>query len=227
MLISIPIVFVGCGYREQELEVRLGHRHREDAIMVTGGRPDSDGVLIVPAYIDGLPVVAIGARAFNRNTSLRRVVIPYTIEVIEGMAFTDCTRLEEVTFEEGSRLRSIEVTGFAGAFANTTRLRSIVLPEGLEYIGASAFARSGLESVNIPNTVSHICSAAFSLITNVESITIPYSVTTIYSSAFAGWTANQTIYVEGRTEPGENWSEQWLGWLEIEVNVVFLGGTNI
>jgi len=237
VLLSVPIVLVGCGTREQELEIRVGHRHRADVIMVTGGRPDSNGVLIIPAYINGLPVVAIGARAFSGNTSLRRVVIPYTVEVIEGMAFYNCNRLEDVTFEERSRLRTIEVTGFGGTFEGTPRLRSIVLPEGLEYIGASAFFRSGLENANIPSTVTQIGTGAFSNgvlpmggsthaggTIRIKSITIPYSVIIMGGGVFAFWTANQTIYIEGRYFAPDTWAEGWSnGIFESEAQVIFLG----
>ena len=50
----------------------------------------------VPAAIDGLTVVEIGASAFEGNTALTSIDLPDTIEVIGARAFANCTNLSSM-----------------------------------------------------------------------------------------------------------------------------------
>ena len=52
--------------------------------------------LIVPSTVAGLPVVEIGAQAFEGNTKLKSVTLPATIEIIGRRAFAECKNLLEV-----------------------------------------------------------------------------------------------------------------------------------
>lgn len=60
-------------------------------------------------------------------------------------------------FELSSTLRRIEY----GAFENCESLRSIDLPEGLEYVGEMCFAGSSLESVRLPPAMKVVEKFAF------------------------------------------------------------------
>ena len=51
----------------------------------------------IPTTLDGYPVVKIGERAFEGNTSLGAVVIPEGVLEIDWFAFYDCTSLFEVS----------------------------------------------------------------------------------------------------------------------------------
>ena len=82
------------------------------AFTVTGDfvfavRDDSTGIvfvkyngtastLTVPNTVAGLPVVEIGAQAFEGNTKLKSVTLPATIEIIGRRAFAECKNLLEV-----------------------------------------------------------------------------------------------------------------------------------
>ena len=82
------------------------------AFTVTGDfvfavRDDSTGIVIVkyngtastltvPNTVAGLPVVEIGAQAFEGNTKLKSVTLPATIEIIGRRAFAECKNLLEV-----------------------------------------------------------------------------------------------------------------------------------
>lgn len=77
-------------------------------------------------------VTGIGRDAFRGASILRRVVIPESVTEIGWWAFADCPALKEVVF-----------------------------PQGLRRIGASAFIRSGLESVCIPSGIETLETAAF------------------------------------------------------------------
>lgn len=69
------------------------------------------------------------------HTQLRHVRLPSTLQVLGNGTFLLCENLQEVVFEEGSRLEIIGECAFASCFS----LKSIFLPEGLEAIGEYAF----------------------------------------------------------------------------------------
>ena len=82
------------------------------AFTVTGDfvfavRDDSTGIVVVkyngtastltvPNTVAGLPVVEIGAQAFEGNTKLKSITLPATIEIIGRRAFAECKNLLEV-----------------------------------------------------------------------------------------------------------------------------------
>lgn len=71
------------------------------------------------------------------------------------------------------------------AFNGETTLRSIILPEGITYIGSNAFNNSSLEAITLPESLEEIDQYAFSK-TNLTEIVIPANVELLGSSAFQG-----------------------------------------
>lgn len=64
-------------------------------------------------------------------------------------------------------------------------ITTVTLPEGLEYIGESAFANCyNVGSLNIPNSVTHIGQMAFYCCESLKSVVIPSSVKVVGSHAF-------------------------------------------
>jgi len=96
--------------------------------VITGYTGDS-GIINVPSQIDGHTVTAIGKDAFREwmNRRISQVTIPNTVKRIEDRAFYYCSKLETVT-----------------------------LSEGLEYIGDHAFSLTNLKELKIPDSVTHI-----------------------------------------------------------------------
>jgi hypothetical protein len=69
-----------------------------------------------------------------------------------------------------------------------TSLQTIILPETITNIGLNAFYKcTGLNSITIPTTVTKIDSKAFSECSFSEPINLSASVTNIYSTAFSGF----------------------------------------
>lgn len=60
---------------------------------------------------------------------------------------------------------------------------SIILPEGITFIGNSAFLNSGLEAITLPESLMEIGQSVF-LGTQLKEITIPANVESLGSSAF-------------------------------------------
>ena len=101
-----------------------------------------------------LPVRAIGASAFARNTVMKKVILPATVTAIEASAFDGCSALIAVEFYGGdSQLTRMEYS----AFNNCSALTDITFPAALKSIGNSAFSGcTHLENIVIPESVTEI-----------------------------------------------------------------------
>ena len=99
----------------------------KDGVRLTGFHGKASRVEI-PEEIGGLPVRTIGTHTFyEEGLYIESITVPGSVRVIEPGAFELCLSLHE-----------------------------LILSEGLEQIGASAFQATGLEQVSIPATVRQI-----------------------------------------------------------------------
>ena len=139
------------------------------------------GCFTIPAKIGGTPVKTIGKNAFFKNPFIAAVTIPEGVESIEQSAFAAPPMLSRVNFP--STLKTIG----KGAF-NGPKLDRLVLPEGLEIIGESAFHTAfGLNKpgeIIIPSTVTEIGAKAFHS-HKAECFVIGENVQTVGNEAFA------------------------------------------
>ncbi len=154
--------------------------------------------LTVPSTYNGLPVTAIGEKAFYGLGSLTRVVLSDGVQSIGNEAFAGCTTLREITIPN-----SITTLG-TSVFSDCTSLVSVALPSGIMTIPYRTFYRcKNLSSVEIPNTVETIINESFGYCVNLEAITIPNSVTDICEDAFSG--CEKLIRVENGVHYVDNW----------------------
>lgn len=88
---------------------------------------------IIPAVVDGMPVVKMNYDAFQGNKVLRSITFPEAnlIEIPTG-AFSECTALESLNFG-GTSIKEIRTDAFAGC----TALREIVDWGSVEVVGNS------------------------------------------------------------------------------------------
>lgn len=85
----------------------------------------------------------------------------------------------------------------AGAFANQKSLVSIKIPESVKQIDTSAFENcSSLSSVLLPDGITEISSNLFKNCTSLMEVAIPKSVTNIDKTAFSGCTSLEKITVD-------------------------------
>ena len=126
--------------------------------------------LVIPRTIDGLPVVELGVRAFQRDNFVQTrydtrkpkkfvvlidfIDIPPTVTKIGRECFKRST-VQKIVLPK--HLKNIEYK----AFAETEELKEIILPDSLETIGGIAFAGSNLESIKLPKNLKRIEEDAF------------------------------------------------------------------
>lgn len=160
------------------------------------------------------------------NPALRALTIPSTVTSLAGFGTSGCTSLEEyhiadltaygsmmakntsAVFDETDRIYSNGVlvtelvideraTG-VGGFANYSYLTSVVIKDGAQKIGRSAFKGcKSLETVVLSSSVTEIESEAFFGCVALTSVTVPDGLQTIGSSAFSGCAALTSIGIPG------------------------------
>ncbi|MBQ3465787.1 MAG: leucine-rich repeat protein, partial [Firmicutes bacterium] len=144
---------------------------------VTGYTADLPAEVIIPQSIkyenEDFSVKSIKDFAFMDCSSLKNITIPEGVTNIGNCAFWD-SGLTSVTFEEGSKLTTID----AGAFAGCQSLGAITIPEGVTSIKKNAFySCNSMETITIPESVTSIGEYAFYNCFSMTTITIPESVT--------------------------------------------------
>ena len=105
----------------------------------------------------------------------KRVFVPKSVVEIQKSAFSDWTDLEEVTFEDGSMLKTIGQEAFYGC----TDLKNITFPDSLETIGLGAFWESGLERVTLPSSLRVLAQAAFAECKNLKTAVLNEGLETL------------------------------------------------
>ena len=193
---------------------------------VSGKGTCEDNILIIPPTYNGLPVTAIGKRAFANHTEIMQFSIPDSVTRIEYGAFYGCYGLISIIIPSG--VKSIDPFAFADCSAVTSiyvetgntvyyakdnclieiatktlvvGCNNSVIPDDVTSIGNYAFsARAAITDITIPDGVQSIGTAAFYGCGSLTSITIPSSITSIGNSAFADCINIKTITFIGTEE---------------------------
>lgn len=122
----------------------------------------------------------LGYNAFSELAKLITVKCPKSVKQIYG-AFKNCNNLRSVVLPE-----QLEYIGgnWDGPFSNCVNLKNIIF-NGCKEIGNNTFnGCSAIQQINIPEGVTRIGEDAFSGCKSLESIIIPNGVETIEMSAF-------------------------------------------
>lgn len=91
--------------------------------------------LVIPSSIDGIIVKRILYRALSCLYELNSVVIPLSLEIIDGDLFLNCYKLKYIYFQEPSRVQTIGFFSFFGC----NQLEQIILPSSVSSVGVKTF----------------------------------------------------------------------------------------
>ncbi len=135
-------------------------------------------VEIPSIYLD-LPVISIGEKAFDGNTTIINIILPNSVTNIGYAAFNNCTNLKTITL--GSGIIAISDYAFYGC--------------------------KSLSSISLPSTLTSIGEYAFYSCKSLTSITIPSATTSVGERAFT-YCSSLTINCQVASEPSD-WSTSW------------------
>ena len=174
------------------------------------GYTASYSYVIIPAVIEGYPVTAIAAQAFNGKKYIGAVYIPDSVTTIGKSAFSACAELSNVRLSKGlvklggdaftncDKITEIEIPKslttidtntsilwFEAPFEDCNGLKTVTFESGATKVTSFLFARCpGIERVVIPDTVTVIEDYAFYEAINLRSITFSQNLTSIGKGAF-------------------------------------------
>ena len=135
--------------------------------------------VVIPAFIDTIPVTKIRTSAFYMNENITSVTIPDSVKLIGHDSFANCTALKDVVLS--ANLITIE----AFAFENCSSLSNIELPESLTFIGYRAFANcTSLKHITIPKNSLNENSGECFVDSGLESVVLQEGIAVIPASAF-------------------------------------------
>ena len=154
-------------------------------VIITGLKEGvSDTSIVIPETIDGMPVTAIGAKAFE-FTSITDIKIGANIRKIGNEAFSYCAKLIAVRwnckcnaipdycFLECSNLTSFDFSSIKkiGIYAfGVSGLQEVCLPKNIEIISTGTFSRcNGLRSVTWNGTCDVIPADCFAFCSNLTN----------------------------------------------------------
>ena len=143
---------------------------------------------------------AIGDYAFSGCTSLTSIAIPSGVRSIGKNAFDGCTELSAISIPESvtnigdnafSECTSLPVEGGL-RYADTYLVKAVdqtrstySIKDGTRWIGNDAFSSCvAMTELDIPESVTGICSSAFISCSALTKVTIPEKVRTIDKEAF-------------------------------------------
>ncbi|MEE1011525.1 MAG: leucine-rich repeat protein [Acutalibacteraceae bacterium] len=143
----------------------------------------------IGSFADGystLPVLNFGEgikripKNFAKNSRVKKVNIPESVEYIGDEAFNMCYYLTEINIP--SNLKEIGYLTFSGC-----KFTEIDLPDGLEKIGDCAFEGCyELASINFPDSVKYIGDSAFGSCIDLTEVTLPVNAEYVGQYAFRG-----------------------------------------
>lgn len=150
----------------------------------------SESNLIIPSKIDGCTVTKIGFNAFGLCTSIKSIIVPDSITLIDDYAFYYCTSLVDLTIGSGV------TTICYNAFLNCISLENITIKNGMVSIRRKTFHDcTALKSIKIPNSVVSIEDYAFDGCVSLTDVPIPQSVTNIGNYVFHNCTSLKSIVI--------------------------------
>lgn len=139
----------------------LCNRPQKLLISYPAGRKDND--LKLP---EG--VTTVGAYAFHRSSSVKKVTLCDTVVTLEHHAFADCNAMTEVVLND--RLTTIG----EAAFSYCASLKEIMLPDSVTAMGKEVFLGcKGMKNAVMPAGMDVIAAGTFTDCTSLRNVSLP------------------------------------------------------
>ncbi len=128
----------------------------------------NDTEVSIPDKHNNLPIISIGAEAFENASMLRKLTIPASVEVVEDGSFKNCSQLSEILIRGTSRTYS----SIGGILFNYDGTELIAYPAnkiaakyavgvGVDTIKPYAFYNNLIGGIILPSTIRKIGNNAF------------------------------------------------------------------
>ena len=167
--------------REFEPGMTFALNKEKTGYTVTGKGTATRNILIPDTY-RGLPVLAIGDKAFFNKSDVTGIIFGENSKVqsIGDMAFGNCSYLTSLNLP--ATLETIGKNAFASCRALAV---DMVIPSGVKIIPQNAFAYAAITGITLPESVTAIEKYAFTDCKGLTKISLPDSVETVGEYAFA------------------------------------------
>jgi hypothetical protein len=150
------------------------------------------GQVNVPGMIDGKPVTVIGRQSFKDNATITGVHLPDTVVEIESSAFSMDNAWNNV-FETIHLGNSLEKIG-NNAFSDCTKLQNVTLPDSLTDIGNGAFQDcETFTAIEIPPKITILNRSVFNSCAFLETLVLHEGLVTIDDLAFTSCIRLKTL----------------------------------
>ena len=152
-------------------------------------------------------LVKLGSASFTGCKAIKSVVLPNklstsistddtTINTMGTSVFSNCSSINSVTF--GNAMTKVPDSTFAGC----SSLSSINIPVRFDEIGANAFAKAGLTTINLANhtNIKNIGESAFAGCTSMVSVSLPACLRIIRDHTFASCISLTSVSIPANSE---------------------------
>ena len=195
-------------------------------VTVTGGTPDKEGNLTIPAEVtvngEKLPVTEIAPKSFEGNEEIKKVTIPETVTEVGEGAFSGNKNLTEVEIADGKEPIEFRENVFTG-----TNIEEVY--QGRNTEGEPFSGNTDLKNVTIGGNVTEIGEGEFKGSSNITDITFEGTTPpTVSKDSFdKNVTDNANVKVpeenkeDYEKEVGDNFKKELEG---VDVNTVTING---
>lgn len=91
---------------------------KQNGDLIVSGYEGKTKNVVIPAYVGGKPVVAVGVNAFSFKTEITSLTLPSTVTRLGAGAFRYCYGMKEVRF--GGGITSVDNSVFEACYALKT-----------------------------------------------------------------------------------------------------------
>ena len=194
-IVIVLLIADTMAFAQTEADFKFGLTADNEGVLITKYTGKAT-VVRIPATIQGMPVREIGNEAFEGNATITSVVIPQGVTKIAGA--TSSVSFKRIYVDKkGNQVSTNKAVGTAivvsgsGTFANTPKLTSITLPEGLLEIGSNAFVGTNITTIILPQSLTTLGNNVFSG-SRLTSVTLPGGLKNIGRNVFFGCTNLKT-----------------------------------